>query len=130
MMKNHSNNNTYSTSYGTRLTRSQIESLIRKAKEKKLDKQLLEHGYNFCERTGKNKNCGEPLDCDPERKAVYIYTVLDFCASRNEPIPDILAERVNDVIVALRERLHGTEALSHLEWMYASVTSGTYGSGI
>ena len=62
-MKNHSTTNTYSTSYGTRLTRSELENLIRKAKAKKLDCQLMEFGYNFCEKTGKNRNAGEPLDC-------------------------------------------------------------------
>ena len=62
-MKLHSKKNTYSTSGGTRLTRSQIESRIRAAKSTVIDRQLLSHGYNFCEECGVNASGGEPLDC-------------------------------------------------------------------
>lgn len=46
--------NTYSTSKGERLTTSQIDSKIRKAKALKLEIQFVEHRYNFCEKCGKN----------------------------------------------------------------------------
>ena len=46
--------NTYSTSDGKRLTTSQIDSKIRLSKALKLEMQFVEHGYNFCEKCGKN----------------------------------------------------------------------------
>lgn len=53
--------NTYSTSLGERLTQSQIDSRIRKAKAEKLRQQSEEHGYNFC--TICRRNDCKPLDC-------------------------------------------------------------------
>ncbi len=41
--------NTYSCSNGTRLTRSQIESRIRIAKQQKIDLMNLDQGYIACE---------------------------------------------------------------------------------
>lgn len=62
-MKTFSTNTTYGLSDGTRLNRSQIESRIRKAKEAKVAKMQLDHGYIFCESCGRNANAGEPIDC-------------------------------------------------------------------
>jgi len=41
--------NTYKTSTGERITKEKIDKLVRLAKSKKLENQLNEHGYNFCE---------------------------------------------------------------------------------
>lgn len=57
--------NTYSTSDGERLTTSQIDAKIRKAKELKLKLQFLEHSYNFCETCKRN-------DCKPITNAHII----------------------------------------------------------
>lgn len=54
--------NTYSTSTGERLTQSQIDANIRKAKAKALENQYDQYGYNFCEQCGKNA-VGTYLDC-------------------------------------------------------------------
>ncbi len=53
--------NTYSTSTGQRLTRSQIESRIRKAKANVINDQLINYGYNFCKWCG--RSTGTYLDC-------------------------------------------------------------------
>ncbi len=52
--------NTYSTTEGRRLTRSQIESRIRKAKAAVIDAQFMEHGYNFCTQCHRSDRI---LDC-------------------------------------------------------------------
>lgn len=52
---------TYSDKDGKRYTTSQIDAKIRLAKGIKLDKQLQEHGYNFCE-TCKRNDC-KPITC-------------------------------------------------------------------
>ena len=57
--------NTYSTSDGKRLTTSQIEYKIRKAKELNLELQFINHGYNFCETCKRN-------DCKPITNAHII----------------------------------------------------------
>ena len=54
--------NHYHTSSGERLTQSQVESRIRKAKAKALENQFNEYDYNFCEECGKNAN-NTRLDC-------------------------------------------------------------------
>lgn len=53
--------NHYKTSTGERIGKSEIDRRIREAKEKKLNLQLEEHGYNFCEDCGRSG--GEYLDC-------------------------------------------------------------------
>ena len=53
--------NTYSTSSGERLIKSVIDARVRKAKQRKIDTQLLEFGYNFCEKCGVSS--GTYLDC-------------------------------------------------------------------
>ncbi len=62
-MKPFSDSNTYKESSGARLTRGNIERKIKQSKAKKIDSQLLEHGYNFCEECGRNASSGEYLDC-------------------------------------------------------------------
>ncbi|WP_299116881.1 hypothetical protein [uncultured Winogradskyella sp.] len=52
---------TYSTSEGERFTTSQIERKMNYAKGILIDKQLQEHGYNFC--TECERNDCKPLDC-------------------------------------------------------------------
>lgn len=54
--------NTYKTSQGERVTQSQVDSRIRKAKAKALQNQFEEHGWNFCEECGHNGS-GTRLDC-------------------------------------------------------------------
>lgn len=60
--------NTYQTSCGTRLKKSVIDSLIRKAKAAKLRQQFEQYGYNFCEHKKKDgsvclRSGGVRLDC-------------------------------------------------------------------
>jgi len=52
---------TYQTTSGERLTRSQIETRITKAKAEKLESQREEHDYNFCEDC--KRSTGTYLDC-------------------------------------------------------------------
>ena len=53
--------NSYSTSDGSRLKQSVIDSLIRKAKQQKLKEQFIADGYNHCEDCGISS--GTYLDC-------------------------------------------------------------------
>ncbi len=56
--------NTYQDSHGNRHPQSRIERKIRVAKEKKLEQQRFEHGFNFCEHEGCGKNGNDTyLDC-------------------------------------------------------------------
>lgn len=57
--------NTYECSDGTRVLKSTIDSRVKKAKARKIDSMLLEHGYIFCEEIGcgRNASSGEPIDC-------------------------------------------------------------------
>ena len=48
------NKPTYSASNGKRYTQSQIDYRIRKAGLDCVNMQFIEHGYNFCERCGRN----------------------------------------------------------------------------
>jgi len=54
--------NTYSCSDGTRVTQSQIDSRVRKAKGEVIKSQFDQYGYNFCEECGHNGS-GTRLDC-------------------------------------------------------------------
>lgn len=56
--------NTYKTSLGERITQKQIDINIRLAKAIVIEKQLEEHGYNFC--TECNRNDCKPIDCAHE----------------------------------------------------------------
>ena len=53
--------NTYKTSTGERVTQKQIDINIRLAKAIVIEKQLEEHGYNFCEVCERNDY--KPTDC-------------------------------------------------------------------
>jgi hypothetical protein len=55
--------NTYKKSNGERITKSTIDYRVRKAKEEKLNSQIIEHGYNFCEDCKTNSGY---LDCSHE----------------------------------------------------------------
>lgn len=54
--------NTYQTSTGERVSQSQIDNRVRKAKATALEIQFEEHGWNFCEECGSNGS-GTRLDC-------------------------------------------------------------------
>jgi hypothetical protein len=53
--------NSYKTSNGERVSKSVIDRRVREAKIVLLAKQLLEHGYNFCEEC--KASSGVRLDC-------------------------------------------------------------------
>ena len=53
--------NTYQLSNGDRITKSVIDSRIRKAKSEVLDNQMKEFGYNFCIQC--NASSGVMLHC-------------------------------------------------------------------
>lgn len=55
--------NRYKCSDGTRVNKSTVDSRIRQAKKIKLDKQIEEHGYNFCEKKGCKISHSTWLDC-------------------------------------------------------------------
>ena len=55
--------NHFRCSDGTKVTKAYIDRKVTEAKRIKVETQLLDYGYNFCEECGKNHNCGEPLDC-------------------------------------------------------------------
>lgn len=61
-MKKFSTSNTYSTSEGQRLNRSQIEDKIRDAKQELITNHLIEFGYAFCVECMRNGS-GTRLDC-------------------------------------------------------------------
>ena len=62
-MRNISKTNTYSDIYGNRYTQGQVNAIISDTKRRKIQEQLDESGYNFCEDCGKNAaSCGK-LDC-------------------------------------------------------------------
>ena len=51
----------YKTSSGERIEKSVIDLRVRRAKKNKLDLQLEEYGYNFCEEC--KRSSGTHLDC-------------------------------------------------------------------
>ena len=53
--------NHYYTSTGERVSKSRIDALVRNAKEKALELQREEHGYNFCVEC--KRSGGVRLDC-------------------------------------------------------------------
>ena len=65
-------NNHFRCSDGAKVTKAYIDRRIREAKAEKLQQQLDEFGYNFCQDCGKNHNCGEPLDCNHDKS-------VDWC---------------------------------------------------
>jgi hypothetical protein len=54
--------NCYKTTTGQKFTTAQIETKMRVAKAKALEKQFEEFDYNFCEQCGRNSS-GTRLDC-------------------------------------------------------------------
>lgn len=56
--------NTYSTSTGERVTKSEIDKKVRKAKEQKIQNMIDDFGYVFCEDCKRN-DC-KPIDCSHE----------------------------------------------------------------
>jgi len=52
---------TYKTSLGERVSKAEIDRKVKAAKKIKLEIQLEEHGYNFCEETGQSS--GTYFDC-------------------------------------------------------------------
>lgn len=48
---------------GTKVTKIFIDGQIRKTKKRRLDKQLEDHGYNFCEDCKINASSGVYIDC-------------------------------------------------------------------
>jgi 5-methylcytosine-specific restriction endonuclease McrA len=55
--------NTYKTSQGERIKKSEIDHRVRWAKKAALTKQINEHGYNFCENTICSHPNMAPFDC-------------------------------------------------------------------
>lgn len=53
--------NYYRTSDGNKISKSIIDSRIRKAKAEKLNNMMIEYGYIFCEDC--KKSSGDYLDC-------------------------------------------------------------------
>jgi hypothetical protein len=53
--------NTYQTSTGERVTKSVIDRKVREAKKMKLQSQIRNRGFNYCEVTGLTR--GQYLDC-------------------------------------------------------------------
>lgn len=53
--------NSYNTSSGIRVTKVEIDKLVRKAKEEKIAQMMDEYGYIFCEDCKQN-DC-KPIDC-------------------------------------------------------------------
>jgi len=53
--------NYYRKSNGERISKSEIDSKVRKAKAEKLEEQREEYSYNFCEECGRSS--GVYLDC-------------------------------------------------------------------
>ena len=53
--------NTYKTSTGERLSKSVIDSRVRKAKKTKIQNMIISQGYIYCEDCGRSG--GMPLDC-------------------------------------------------------------------
>jgi len=53
--------NYYRKSNGDRISKSEIDSKVRKAKAEKLEEQREEYGYNFCDTC--SKSSGTFLDC-------------------------------------------------------------------
>lgn len=74
--------NHYKTSSGERIAKSVIDSRVRKAKKEKIDCQLEEFGYNFCEEcrisSGTYLDCSHDISvdkCQKEGKTELAYDV-------------------------------------------------------
>lgn len=63
--------NHYTTSKGERVSQSQIDYRIRRAKEQKIEQFLYDNGYIFCESCGKSGGMVR-IDCSHEKS-------VDWC---------------------------------------------------
>ena len=88
--------NTYQLSNGERIKKTVIDARVKKAKEQVLDNQLLEHGYNFCEKC--KRSTGVYLDCSHKIS-------VDECQKRGR---SELAYYVNNIEILCRK--------CHQEW--------------
>lgn len=77
--------NHYKTSSGESIPKSVIDSRVRKAKEKKVNSQLEEFGYSFCESckvsSGVYLDCSHDLSvdkCQKEGKSELAYDVSNL----------------------------------------------------
>lgn len=61
--------NSYKMSSGERVTKTEIDKQVHKAKQRKIDGMMDEHGYIFCEECGVNSSV-MPIDCS-HNKSVY-----------------------------------------------------------
>lgn len=71
--------NSYKASDGTRYTQKNIDILIRKAKEAKLNDQLNEHGYHFCEKCGRSSDVHLDLSHDVSVKTAKETGRTELC---------------------------------------------------
>ena len=62
--------NYYFTSDGQRVSKSEVDRKVRKAKEMKISQMINEYGYVFCEECGMN-DC-KPVDCSHDKS-------VDWC---------------------------------------------------
>jgi len=81
----------YKTSSGERLQKSVIDSRVRKAKKQKINNQLEEFGFNFCEEC--DKSSGVYLDCSHDIS-------VDKCQKEGR---SELAYDVNNITIRCRE---------------------------
>jgi len=106
-MRQRSKKNTSADSTGKRWNSDQIERKVSKAKGLKLEQMRDEYGYEFCQHDigdgkicGKNRNCGESLDCSH-----------DISVERCKNDPTVNLELAWDVDnITIRCRFH------HREW--------------
>lgn len=55
--------NTYRTSTGQKISKSEIDRKTREAKRAKIEQMYERYGYIFCEECRVNEKAGIPLDC-------------------------------------------------------------------
>lgn len=55
--------NSYRTSTGEKVFKSEVDKRILEAKRKKVESMMDEHNYIFCEICNRNSSAGEPIDC-------------------------------------------------------------------
>jgi 5-methylcytosine-specific restriction endonuclease McrA len=85
--------NKYKMSNGEKVTKSFVDRKVREAKKEKLDQQLEEHGYNFCEEPECGRSGGTYLDCSHD-------VSVDKC--QKEGMTE-LAWDINNITIRCRE---------------------------
>lgn len=55
--------NSYRTSTGEKVFKSEVDKKVLETKRKKVEGMMDEHNYIFCEDCGRNSSSGEPIDC-------------------------------------------------------------------